>query len=293
VVSLTLGLAGQGVRLELAPTLAPMLLQHDPLACFVVDAPIAYTVRLSLAGDSQPPPAAVVEHVAYGLAEVTFELAQVTGRLDCRQHLLAAEVRCAEQAAVALRRVLMYVGQLLALDAGGILLRSAGIVLDGRGYACFGPSGAGKTTLMHLALDAQLPVLGDEAVLLIPQGGDWFVHAFPYWEPGVRQRRTQARPLAAPLAGLVHLVQAPRHALHALSPGQLLLHLLDTENVPLAAATDSQRWLDASTALTQVVPGYDLWFRPDPAVWQTLHGLAGLSLAVSSSIDLSTLGEAL
>ena len=286
MVSLTLGLAGQGVRLELAPTLAPMLLQHDPLACFVVDAPIAYTVRLSLAGDAPPPPAPVIEHVAYSAAAVEFELAQATGQLDRRQRLLVAEVRCAEQAALALRRVLMYVGQLIALDVGGILLRAAGIGLDGRGYACFGPSGAGKTPLMHLALDAQLPVLGDEAVLLIPQGGDWFVHSFPYWEPGVRQRRTQARPLAAPLAGLVHLVQAPRHALHPLSPGQLLLRLLDTENVPLATATDSQRWLDVSTALTQVVPGYDLWFRPDPAVWQTLHELAGSSLAVSCSSDV-------
>ncbi len=93
MVSLTLGLAGQGVRLELAPTLAPMLLQHDPLACFGVDAPIAYTVRLSLAGDA-PPPAPVVEHVAYSMAEVAFELAQVTGRLDRRQRLLVAEVRC-------------------------------------------------------------------------------------------------------------------------------------------------------------------------------------------------------
>ena len=82
MVSLTLGLAGQGVRLELAPTLAPMLLQHDPLARFVVDAPIAYTVRLSLAGDAQPAP--VIEHVAYGAAVVEFELAQVTGRLDRR-----------------------------------------------------------------------------------------------------------------------------------------------------------------------------------------------------------------
>ena len=64
MVSLTLGLAGQGVRLELAPTLAPMLLQRDPLACFVADVPIAYTVRLGLAGESQPTPAAVVEDVA-------------------------------------------------------------------------------------------------------------------------------------------------------------------------------------------------------------------------------------
>ncbi len=275
MVSLTLGLAGQGVRLELAPTLAPVLLQQDPLAHFTVDAPLAYTVRLSLAGGAHPAPAPGAEQVVYGADGVDFELAQVTGRLDRRRRLLVAEIRQVEQAALGLRRVLMYLGQLIALDAGGILLRSAGIVLDGRGFACFGPSGAGKTTLMHLALAAHLPVLGDEAVLLIPQGGDWFVYSFPYWEPGVCQRRTQAKPLAARLAGLLRLVQAPRHALRPLSPGSLLLRLLDTENVPLTTAADSQRWLDICAGLTQQIPGYDLEFRPDQGVWQTLHELNG------------------
>ncbi|MFZ2423246.1 MAG: hypothetical protein WA029_19090 [Anaerolineae bacterium] len=275
MVSLTLGLAGQGVRLELAPTLAPVLLQQDPLANFALDAPIAYTVRLSLAGGAHPAPAPGAEQVVYGADGVDFELAQVTGRLDRRRRLLVAEIRQVEQAADGLRRVLMYLGQLIALDAGGILLRSAGIVLDGRGFACFGPSGAGKTTLMHLALAAQLPVLGDEAVLLMPQGGDWFVHSFPFWEPGVVTRRTQAVLLAAPLAGLLRLVQAPRHALRPLSPGSLLLRLLDTENVPLTTAADSQRWLDICAGLTQQIPGYDLEFRPDQGVWQTLHELTG------------------
>ena len=275
MVSLTLGLAGQGVRLELAPTLGPVLLQQDPLANFALDAPLAYTVRLSLAGGTHPAPAPGAEQVVYGADGVDFELAQVTGRLDRRRRLLVAEIRQVEQAALGLRRVLMYLGQLIALDAGGILLRSAGIVLDGRGFACFGPSGAGKTTLMHLALAAQLPVLGDEAVLLMPQGGDWFVHSFPFWEPGVVTRRTEAKPLAAPLAGLLRLVQAPRHALRPLSPGSLLLRLLDTENVPLTTVADSQRWLDVCAGLTQQIPGYDLEFRPDQGVWQTLHELNG------------------
>lgn len=269
MVSLTLGLAGQGVRLELDDRLAWPL---DTLCSFALDAAPACTVRLSLADDG---PALAAERAVYSAGETVFELAQVAGRFDRRQRLLVAEVRHAEQAALGLRRMLMYLGQLIALDAGGILLRAAGIVLDGRGYACFGPSGAGKTTLMHLALDAQLPVLGDEALLLLPQGGDWFVHSFPFWEPGVVARRTQAKPLAAPLAGLLHLVQAPRHALCPLSPGSLLLRLLDTENVPLTTAADSQRWLDLCAGLTQQIPGYDLEFRPNQGVWQTLHELNG------------------
>ena len=272
---LTLGLAGRGVRLEMAPALAPVLLQQDPLANFALDAPIAYTVRLSLAGGAHPALAPGAEQVVYGADGVDFELAQVTGRLDRRRRLLVAGTRQVGQAGGGVRRGGLYLGQLIALDAGGILLRSAGIVLDGRGFACFGPSGAGKTTLLHLALDAQLPVLGDEALLLMPQGGDWFVHSFPFWEPGVVTRRTEAKPLAAPLAGLLRLVQAPRHALRPLSPGSLLMRLLDTENVPLTTVADSQRWLDVCAGLTQQIPGYDLEFRPDQGVWQTLHELNG------------------
>ena len=269
MVSLTLGLAGQGVRLELDDRLA---LPLDALHSFALDAAPACTVRLSLADDG---PAPAAERVVYSAAETVFELAQVAGRFDRRQRLLVAEIRQVEQAAYGLRRLLMYVGQWVALETGGILLRAAGIVWQGRGLACFGPSGAGKTTLLHLALDAQFPVLGDEALLLMPQGGDWFVHSFPFWEPGVVTRRTEAKPLAAPLAGLLRLVQAPRHALRPLSPGSLLLRLLDTENVPLTTAADSQRWLDICAGLTQQIPGYDLEFRPDQGVWQTLHELNG------------------
>ena len=269
MVSLTLDLAGQGVRLELDDRLAWPL---DALRSFALDAAPACTVRLSLADDGPPPTA---ERVVYSAAETVFELAQVAGRFDRRQRLLVAEIRQVEQAAYGLRRLLMYVGQWVALETGGILLRAAGIVWQGRGLACFGPSGAGKTTLLHLALAAQIPVLGDEAVLLIPRGGDWFVHSFPFWEPGVVTRRTQAVLLAAPLVGLLRLVQAPRHALRQLSPGSLLLRLLDTENVPLTTAADSQRWLDICAGLTQQIPGYDLEFRPDQGVWQTLHELNG------------------
>jgi len=46
---------------------------------------------------------------------------------------------------------------------GGVMLHSAGIVVDGRAAIFFGPSGAGKSTLSSL-VDA--PVLSDELVIV-------------------------------------------------------------------------------------------------------------------------------
>ena len=290
MVGLTLGLAGQAVCLELDDRLAPLVLRSDPLVRFTVNAPAVYTVHVGLAAGDQSAPAA--ERIIYDNGGAAFELAQATGRFDPRQRVFTVEIRRPQQAVIGLRRVLMYVGQLVALEAGGILLRAAGVVSHGRGYACFGPSGAGKTTLMHLALDAGLPVLGDEALLLIPQGDAWFIHSFPYWEPDAAARRARAEPLVAPLAGLLHLRQAPAHAFVPLTPAQLMVWLLDAGNVALNNEPDRQRWLQASLALTQTVPGYDLCFRPDIAVWHTVQALSSSSSASSSSHTRLLLGGA-
>lgn len=290
MIDLTLGLAGQAVRLELDDHLAPLVLRSDPLVRFTGNAPTMYTIHVGLAADDQFPPA--VERIIYDDGGAAFELTQVTGRFDSRQRVFMVEIRRPQQAVIGLRRVLMYVGQLVALEAGGILLRAAGVVLHGRGYACFGPSGAGKTTLMHLAIEAELPVLGDEALLLVPQGGNWFIHAFPYWEPDAIERRARAEPLVAPLAGLLHLCQTPFHAFVPLTPAQLMVWLLDAGNVALNNEPDRQRWLQASVALTQTVPGYDLCFRPDIAVWHTVQALSSPSSASSSSHTRLLLGGA-
>ena len=66
---------------------------------------------------------------------------------------------------------------ILPLD-GGLLLHSAGIVVDGRAIAFFGPSGAGKSTLSSL-VDA--PILSDELIAIRKSGEQFMVEATGVW----------------------------------------------------------------------------------------------------------------
>lgn len=54
-----------------------------------------------------------------------------------------------------------------ALDRGGILLHSTGIVLGGKAHICYGHSGAGKSTLAGLALESGHGILSDDLNLII------------------------------------------------------------------------------------------------------------------------------
>ncbi len=66
---------------------------------------------------------------------------------------------------------------ILPLD-GGVLLHSAGIVVDGRAIAFFGVSGAGKSTLSALVDER---VLSDELIAIRPEGSGFVVEATGIW----------------------------------------------------------------------------------------------------------------
>jgi hypothetical protein len=89
---------------------------------------------------------------------------------------------------------------ILPLD-GGMLLHSAGIVIDGRAIAFFGPSGAGKSTLSSLV---DQPVLSDELIAIRREGDAFVAAATGIWgELG-------ARPPVEGSFALTHLVALDR-----------------------------------------------------------------------------------
>ena len=89
---------------------------------------------------------------------------------------------------------------ILPLD-GGLLLHSAGIVVDGRAIAFFGPSGAGKSTLSAL-VDA--PILSDELISIRKTGERFVVEATGVWG------ELDARPPVEGSFPLAHLVALGR-----------------------------------------------------------------------------------
>lgn len=68
-----------------------------------------------------------------------------------------------------------------ALMRGGLLVHSAGIVIDSRAYLFLGYSGAGKTTLSRLALAAGAKILSDDINMVFPAtDGGFIASAVPF-----------------------------------------------------------------------------------------------------------------
>jgi len=63
---------------------------------------------------------------------------------------------------------------------GGLPLHAAGVILNERGVAFFGPSGAGKTTLSDTCPES---VLSDELVAVAPRERPWLVRS-GFWGEG-------------------------------------------------------------------------------------------------------------
>lgn len=146
---------------------------------------------------------------------------------------------------------------------GGLPLHSAGVVLDGRGLAFFGPSGAGKTTL---AGTCPATVLSDELVAVEPHGDDvpWLVRS-GFWGEG----KGEGRPTGAPLAALVSLGRGPAYRLETLPPVEAARRIIGALPVPLAPPLWS-RALAVVADLVSRIPVYRLEWSMDEPPWDSL-----------------------
>jgi hypothetical protein len=119
-----------------------------------------------------------------------------------------------------LARLLLAYGMLLS---GGVLLHSAGILVNGRAHLFAGQSGAGKSTLSRSALDAGLGVLSDDINAVIPGGNGYVATKLPFTGD---LGRTETAAGKYPVAAVYRLKQAARSALRRCSPGEALSRLL-------------------------------------------------------------------
>jgi hypothetical protein len=96
-----------------------------------------------------------------------------------------------------------------ALDRGGVLLHSAGVLYRDRTYLFSGRSNAGKTTLARKAAAASARVLSDDINLVIPENGAYRVHKVPFTGEFGRRAENFSGCGSFPLGGLVLLEKAP------------------------------------------------------------------------------------
>lgn len=156
----------------------------------------------------------------------------------------------------------------LLAERRGCILHAAGLGRSGRGIACIGRSGAGKTTLMaQLAGLADLQRLSDDRVVVSVQH-EPMVFGTPWAGEGL-----VAGNLAARLEALVFLHHGRRHRLEAVKPRAAAHQLLPTTSIPWFDERRSAACLETLDALVGAVPAYDLHFRRDAGVAEVLDRL--------------------
>ncbi len=99
-----------------------------------------------------------------------------------------------------------FVTACLALDAGGLALHAAGVLVAGRAFLLAGPSRAGKSTAVVRSRPAES--LGDDFGVLVPDGGGWLVLAVPF--DNAERIEAHARRGSFPLGRVLRVLQAER-----------------------------------------------------------------------------------
>lgn len=144
---------------------------------------------------------------------------------------------------------------------GGLPLHAAGVVLEGRGVAFFGASGAGKTTL---AATSPVPVLSDELVAIGP-GRPFSLVRSGFWG----EARPQPGASSAPLGLLVDLAKGPAFRAVRLAPSAAAGRVLASVPVPHSPAL----WRSALAVVAElvaVVPVIRMEWSPLEPPWPAL-----------------------
>jgi hypothetical protein len=153
----------------------------------------------------------------------------------------------------------------LALQHGGFVLHSSGLVRDGKAHVFFGPSGAGKSTVATLSPGCAL--LSDDLVLLLRTDGRWLAATTPFW--GTLPQEAKSAGLY-PLAGLYRLVQSSEVRLESLplavAGGMLLACCPFVTNPELR----NRGLVPLVEDCIRNVPTRSLKFRKEPSFWSII-----------------------
>ncbi len=177
---------------------------------------------------------------------------------------LPVEVEAHPEAGMA--GILRWVVSALLLEQGGLLLHSMSYSYEGSGIVCAGPSGRGKTTLARL-LAQQVTLFTDETTAIQRVGDAVVAHATPFaGELGI-----VSGPASAMLDAIFLLRHAPQTQVRRLSAAEAVTQLLGCTFAPLRSGVWMNACLEAVEHLARSVPCYDLCFRPEVNVWETLQ----------------------
>jgi hypothetical protein len=157
---------------------------------------------------------------------------------------------------------------------GGLLLHSAGFVVDGAAYLFLGRSGAGKTTVTRMALAAGAKILSDDINIVVPASdGGFAAGAVPFaGELGHESLEQSGR---YPLKGLYWLEKSPVLGCENIAAAGQLAKLLACCPVVNADPHQLDRILGTGALLLNNTPMRLLRFRRDEAFSELRKILCG------------------
>jgi hypothetical protein len=226
-------------------------------------ATVTHTLTLSIAYTSGPAPADWP--FTFEGDVLRFTASHCSGTIDVRRRAAQLTITAPhpfEPIDYSVRAALA----LLAFEAGGLLFHAAGLVRRGSGYAFFGYSGSGKTTVARVSTGAV--VLNDDLVVLLPRTGRWWLHATPFSNP---TQVTPAGPQSVPLDALYRLVQDRRVFVEPIEPAAAIAEVIASS--PVVSADPNRAW-DLLTRIEQLVasvPVQRLHFLPDSSFWTVVQ----------------------
>lgn len=159
------------------------------------------------------------------------------------------------------------------LRQGGVVLHSAGLVLDDRGFIFVGRSGAGKTTLTRKAHAAGAGVLSDDINLLLPGDDGYRAFAVPFTGEFGRTLSQAGLRESYPVAGLALLSQGERLMTRPVPPSRAVARLLVGCPFVNTDEDEAAALFDVLGGLVERVPVVDLSCRRDDGIDKIMTAL--------------------
>lgn len=159
--------------------------------------------------------------------------------------------------------VLRILHSVLLARTGGLLLHASSAVVGGRAFVFFGRSGAGKSTMVDMA-PASATVLSEEISYVRRRDGVYEACGTPF--TGELNRKGEN--VAAPLAGLFHLVQAGENRIVPMTGVDAARTLLQSILCFEGDACLTRDVFDAACELVTRVPVATMRFERHPRVWE-------------------------
>ena len=144
----------------------------------------------------------------------------------------------------------------------GLLIHSAGMVLEKKGYIFPGISTAGKTTVSRQFMErGRGEILSDDRMIVRKIDSTFHAYGTPWpGDAGIAVNK------GVPLSGLFFIHHSDRNRVDPLAPNEAVERLMPVSSIPWYDKEAVINLLDFCEDLASSVPVYDLYFKPTTEV---------------------------